>query len=371
MNQAQAVAAAEQAQLNVEQSKLPLFHGDKSKDQFTGDQWLERFENARTAGNWNAARTTSYFYNSLRGLALRWYRMLSVAKIDVNDYEQLRATFVDNYGVQVSNKIVITDFNNLKQKQTEPVQEFFSRVGDIAYNYNVKKPNDEIMGPVPEVEDEDDVVEAAWLALTPVQQQRVHERSYKQFAANDISYLALQFFVAGLHADLQLEVIKSKTANLYEAFKIAQAYETAAANRVDKLHAGTAKINELDAIEDPEERAEIEAVRRNFRERKMFGANNGSAYQNRTSSNGSNHSNGNNYNSGSGGSSNPTLSGAQPKRNNPAFGKTCHYCKKKNHFQVDCHKRKRENGAMVKVREIEEEERNPKLEAIFISNSKN
>ena len=359
-----AMAAAEQAQLNVEQAKLPLFHGDKSKDQFTGDQWLERFENARTAGDWNAARTTSYFYNSMRGLALRWYRMLSVAKINVNDYEQLRTSFIESYGVQVSNKIVITDFNNLKQKPTEPVQEFFSRVGDIAYNYNVKKPNQEIMGPVPEVDEDDEELEAAWLALTPQQQQRAHERSYKQFAANDISYLGLQFFVAGLHPDLQLEVIKSKTANMYEAFKIAQAYETAAANKENK-HAGLAKVNELDAIEDPEERAEIEALRRDYRNRKLFGANNGSAYQNRSYNGGSSSGNGNNYSSGNGGSSNSTLSGAQPKRNNPAFGKTCHYCKKKNHFQIDCHKCKRENGQMVKVKELEDKD--PQLESIFTS----
>jgi len=33
-----AAAAAEQAQLAVEQSKLPLFHADPKKDQFTGDQ---------------------------------------------------------------------------------------------------------------------------------------------------------------------------------------------------------------------------------------------------------------------------------------------------------------------------------------------
>ncbi len=49
-----AAAAAAEAQLAVEQSKLPLFHADPKKDQFTADQWLERFENARTAGNWNA-----------------------------------------------------------------------------------------------------------------------------------------------------------------------------------------------------------------------------------------------------------------------------------------------------------------------------
>ena len=364
-----AMAAAEQAHLNVEQSKLPLFYGDKSKDQFTGDQWLERFENAREAGDWNAARTTSYFYNSMRGLALRWYRMQSVVKVNVNDYEQLRTNFINNYGVQVSNKLVIADFNNLKQKKSEPVQEFFSRVGDIAYNYNIKKPNAEIMGPVPEVDPDDEELEAAWLALTPAQQQRAHERSYKQIAANDISYLALQFFAAGLHPDLQLEVIKARTASFNEAFMVAQAYETAAANK-ESRHADSAKINELDAIEDPEERAEIEALRRDFKQRKMFGANNGSAYQNRNPNGGSYSGNGNNYSSGNNGSSNPTLSGAQPKRNNPAFGKTCHYCKKKNHFQGDCHKRKRENGALVKVRELENKEDDPALESIFTS-SKN
>ncbi len=40
MNAAQAAAAAEEAQLSVEQSKLPLFHAEPGKDQFTGDQWL-------------------------------------------------------------------------------------------------------------------------------------------------------------------------------------------------------------------------------------------------------------------------------------------------------------------------------------------
>jgi hypothetical protein len=43
----QAAAAAEEAQLAVKQSKLPLFHADPKKDQFTGDQWLEQFENSR------------------------------------------------------------------------------------------------------------------------------------------------------------------------------------------------------------------------------------------------------------------------------------------------------------------------------------
>jgi hypothetical protein len=148
MNAAQAAAAAEEAQLSVEQSKLPLFHAEPGKDQFTGDQWLERFEKCRQARNWNEARTTNYFYNSMRGKALKWYRMLSVAKINANDYEQLRQAFVENYGTQVSQRVVITDFNDIKQGKNEPVQEYFLRIGDTLYNYKVKKPNADIRGPV-------------------------------------------------------------------------------------------------------------------------------------------------------------------------------------------------------------------------------
>ena len=77
--------------------------------------------------------------------------VLLVAKINVINYKQLRQNFIDNYGTQTSNKNVISHFNNLKQRKVEPVQEFFSRVGDIAYSYNVKKSNANIMGPVPGV----------------------------------------------------------------------------------------------------------------------------------------------------------------------------------------------------------------------------
>ena len=147
--------------------------------------------------------------------------MLSVAKINVNDYDQLWEAYVKQYGTQTSKKFVITNFNNLNQKKDEPVKDFFSRVGDIAYNYNIKKPNAEIMGPVPEVKEGKKEENAAWLTILAAQRQAVHEQSYKQFAASNISYLCLQFFVDGLHPHIQLEVIKSKTSDLYQAFTVA------------------------------------------------------------------------------------------------------------------------------------------------------
>jgi hypothetical protein len=98
-----AAAAAEQAQLAVEQSKLPVFHPDPKKDQFTGDQWLERFENGRIAGNWSAERTKCYFYNSMWDDALSWYRMLKVVKINTDDYEAVQTAFIQSFRDQTNN----------------------------------------------------------------------------------------------------------------------------------------------------------------------------------------------------------------------------------------------------------------------------
>ncbi len=64
--------------------------------------------------------------------------------------------------------------------------------------------------------------------------QEVQELEYKQFNTNDVSYLGLQFFIAGLHPDIQLDVIKSGTSDLNKAFKIAHACKTAMQNK--KIH---------------------------------------------------------------------------------------------------------------------------------------
>jgi hypothetical protein len=123
-----AAAAAAKAQHAIEQSKLPLFHADPKKDQYKEDQWLERFEHSRAAGRWSAKRTKSYFYNALQ----------DIVKIDTDNFQAVRTTFLQNFGVQTNNWIVITDFTSMKQMKDKKVQHFFIRIGDIAYNYDLK-----------------------------------------------------------------------------------------------------------------------------------------------------------------------------------------------------------------------------------------
>ncbi len=91
MNNQQAITAAKEAQIAVEQSKLSYFHANSK---FTGDQYLERFKYSRQARYWNKERTWSNFYNATRGKALKWYKILSVAKIEINNYKAFSTAFI-------------------------------------------------------------------------------------------------------------------------------------------------------------------------------------------------------------------------------------------------------------------------------------
>ena len=152
---------------------------------------------------------------------------------------------------------------------------------------------------------------------------------------------------------------------MYQAFLVAHAYETAVKDKKKNNGNGAlTKVSEMDACFDEDEDAEIEAIKRKHQQKRMFNSNNSLAYQLHTNGgngngngNSSNH-NGGNQQSGSGGQRKP----------NPAFGKICHYCKKKNHFQTDCFKRKRDNAPPVKVQELDrQEEEDKNVETVFRS----
>jgi hypothetical protein len=49
-----------------------------------------------------------------------------VAKINTNDYQAPPTAFVQNFGVQTINHIVIMDLSNIKQGKDEIVQKLFT-----------------------------------------------------------------------------------------------------------------------------------------------------------------------------------------------------------------------------------------------------
>jgi len=93
--------------------------------------------------------------------------------------------------------------------------------------------------------------------------------------------LGLQFFIAGLREDISMEVVKSGTTDMYQAFLTAHAYETALRDKQGKNSPPEPiKINETDAnFKEDYMHAEIEAIKCKYQQKIMFTANNGSAYQ--------------------------------------------------------------------------------------------
>ncbi len=77
------------------------------------------------------------------------------------------------------------NFTNMKQKKDETVQQFFTRIDDIAYNYNVKKPNDEIMGALWDGTEEHKETLAGFMALPVATYRLVQRLDYEQTASND------------------------------------------------------------------------------------------------------------------------------------------------------------------------------------------
>ncbi len=217
--------------------------------------------------------------------------MLSVVKIDTNDYQAVRTAFIQNFGIQAKNRVVITDFTSMKQKKDEAVLQFFTGIGDITYNYNIKKPNAENRGDVWAAPEQHAKTLAPFMELPIATRRLVLQLDYKQIARNNIWYLGLQLFIVGLHTNISLEVIKSNTADIYEAFMIAHAYETAVKSK--KESDSTVKINKMDAEFENKEQAKI---RQKYQQKKMFCSNNGSAYQQK-----SNRGNGSSYGNGSNG----------------------------------------------------------------------
>jgi uncharacterized membrane protein YgcG len=357
MDQDQIAAAgqiAEEARQQAESSKFPFFSGDPKKDQFTAEQWIERVERAKKAAGWSDRKVASYLYNAFRDDALTWFRNIQTHGIDSENWEEVKEFFLIAYGTASTAKIIVTDFRTLVQGKNETVTQFSNRVGETTTNYIKHIPAGGLGHTIPVLPDDH-----PWSQFTAAQKQQVLNMHGVDQQNRHVLYMGAQLFISGLRTDLRLEVVKKDPQNFKEAYLAARETERNLATK-DKE---TIKVNELDDIEDPEDRAEIEALRRQQQQRKMFKAGSGSAYQSRSYQPSGNNSGG--YSSGSAGAS----SGAIPKRTNPAFGKTCHYCKKKNHFQTDCHKRKRDNAPLVKVQELEGED--GPIETVYFKNSKN
>ena len=130
---------------------------------------------------------------------MKWYWGMEVTGVDTQDWDQVKFHFKRNYNTHNTSKLIIRDFNDLKQGKNESVQRFFIRVADILYTYKDKMPINNLMGPLQDTLEEFEEADAGWDALRLAVQRRVQQRICKQNTALNIRYVGVQFFAAGLH----------------------------------------------------------------------------------------------------------------------------------------------------------------------------
>jgi Retrotransposon gag protein/Zinc knuckle len=332
----QALAAHERVRKSTE---LPLFHGLKDKDTITAHDFIERFEVASRIANWvpvpaagqpiNYARKCEEFYMLLRGEASKWYLALGHSRdFDYTNWPNLKAEFLKSHAPKYTARTACMSFTDLAQRNGETVHAFYLRVM-TAYRFLRETRPDQLFDLRAAIVDVDiDNVAARQLA---------HDNAVlaaKREGIEDMGrYFTQQLFAAGLTEEVRIRIMDGVINDLAEAYERALTIEAVLKDKrgakpiVSSIHR-TYEEDEDEEILDDEDEELLDSVN--------------------------------------------ALRAKRGKKPIRGFMSTkskldvkCRYCKKLGHFQRDCLKRKRENGAMLdkfgkpfKLNPIQDEDEN-------------
>jgi hypothetical protein len=305
---AQAVAQAVAAANQVEQSRLPVYFGDATKDVFDAQTWINRVNNAAAAANWNDDNKLRFAYAALRGDALDWYTvMLDVPGTACNTWAGFQRAFLQAFSKFRTTRLATAVFDGLKQKNSENTVQFFKRVGKAFEDLKLIRP-----APTPL----DPLFPAAWAG----QQWNNIADDAKQAAYDAILNAGLnhahqcnaaQYYVAGLRPEIRDKLIFHPPAegfvNMWRSCQAALEVE----KNMQEPNKGTAAAIEAEEIEEGDIQALRYQRRGGFRGR-FRGQHRGRGYNN---------------------SQNRSYSqGNKPQK----FDGECNYCHKKGHMKKDC-----------------------------------
>jgi len=336
----QALAAHERIRKSTE---LPLFYGQKEKDTITPHDFIQRFETASQIANWvpapaagaqpNYARKCQEFYMLLRGEALEWYRALGrLNDFDYDNWDALRIEFLASHAPRYTSRSACLSFTDLVQRQGESVKTYHLRVAKVHHLLEEIRPPAiaQVRMAAPNID----------IDALPARQAALQAAMLAAKAEGVVDmgrYFATQLFTAGLQEDIRVKTMEIQPANFDEAYKRALTIETILKDKRGAKPLITSiegEETEEDDIDPDDEDEELMSAVNAMRKARGKGP----------------------------------IRFANRKPNGQFKSKltiNCRYCKKNGHFQRDCHKRKRENGAMVdangkpyKMNPIEEDEGN-------------
>ncbi len=113
----------------TKQSKdIPLFYGQAGKDTISARLLIVCVNDTATIGNWAADRKILEFKMCLRDRAVAWFEGLIEEGLDVNDWDVIKAEFLETYEPKYSAKTTCANFTDLNQKSEESINDYTYRV---------------------------------------------------------------------------------------------------------------------------------------------------------------------------------------------------------------------------------------------------
>ena len=278
---------------------IPLFYAQPGRDTIAARLLIVRINDAGAIANWNNDRKLLEFKMCLRDKAVGWFEDLIENRINVDDWDTVKAEFLESFELKYSTKTACANFTDLNQKSDETINDYTYRVQQAYKRVTDKKPAD--MATVR-------VSIAAGATEAQIKAEGI---------ADAFLFIKHQLFLAGLRDGLRDKVLEMEKPTYVESVKAARNLETILNDqkRLNKLAAIKHELGQDVAKEivwdayDNEALDQIAALR--FQQRRP---------------------NGNNPRS------NTVL-------RNPDTA--CRYCKKKGHLQKDCFARKRNKAPMV------------------------
>lgn len=296
---------AGQLNLKIEQSKLPVFYGVKTKDTVTAAHMIERVNALQATNTWSDEDTYHHFSLALQGTAQEWLRMWNLlGDAPAKTWTYIMPLFRENFATQEDDFALLDQLRNVAMRSQESVTDYGNRISRITELLTDKYTTPALPAAA-----------AANGTYTAAEMQTFQANTQRAV----FKFMALQIFRAGLPKDLRAVVSQQKPETFSSAFRIAR--DQAQIRDSNKP---------ISAIEEDE--PQVDAVQ--FRPQTQ--RNNGTRRPYQTSSFNNNRQQQQQPRPANNAANNAYRGPGNNSNNNKIV---CVYCKKPNHHQDQCRKR--------------------------------